>query len=174
MKTKFILFIIFTIVLAFSAKAQDLGEIDAEVQKQIGASLTTYYRLKNALVADNSEIASQRADELSQAFETVDVTKMTDVQKTAWNKLSVNLKLDAKHIKSNKDLDHQRGHFIKLSNNMYALIFNFKANETEAYLIYCPMKKATWLSDSKDIRNPFYGNKMLDCGSVKATLKKNQ
>lgn len=174
MKNKFILFAIFTLALGLSAKAQDLGKIDAEVQTQIGASLTTYYRLKNSLVADNTEIASQRADELSQKFEAVDVTKMTDAQKTVWNKLSVNLKLDAKHIKDNKDLEHQREHFIKLSNNMYALIFNFKANETEAYLLYCPMKKATWLSDSKEIKNPYYGTKMDDCGSVKATLKKNK
>jgi hypothetical protein len=36
------------------------------------------------------------------------------------------------------------------------------------------MKKASWLSDSKEIKNPYYGEKMNDCGSVKATLKKNQ
>jgi hypothetical protein len=41
-------------------------------------------------------------------------------------------------------------------------------------LQYCPMKKASWLSDSKDIRNPYYGANMLDCGSVKTTIKKNE
>ena len=173
MKTKFILFALFTMVLAFSVKAQDLGKIDAQVQTQIGASLTTYYRLKNALVADNADIASQRADELLKTFAAVDATKMTDAQKTLWTKLETLLSLDSRHIRDNKELEHQREHFMKLSNNMYSLVFSFKANETEAYLQYCPMKKASWLSDSKDIRNPYYGNKMIDCGSVKATLKKN-
>lgn len=170
---KTILLITVTLLFTFISNAQDLGKIDADVQKQIGESLSIYYRLKNSLVASNSDIASQRADELSKTFDAVDVTKMTDSQKTAWNKLEKLLRLDSKHINENKDLEHQRGHFIKLSNNMYALVFNFKANKTEAYLQYCPMKKASWLSDSKDIRNPYYGDKMLDCGSVKATLKKN-
>ena len=57
----------------------------------------------------------------------------------------------AKHIKDHKELEHQRKHFIQLSNNMYALVFNFKANETKTYLQYCPMKKASWLSDSPEM-----------------------
>ena len=170
---KIILFITITLLFASFAKAQDLGKIDANVQKQIGASLTSYYALKDALIEDNSEKANTKAEELSKSFETIDVSKMTVAQKTAWEKLEKLLRLDAKHISENKDLEHQRGHFMKLSNNMYALVFNFKANETESYLFYCPMKKATWLSNNKEIKNPFYGNKMLDCGSVRTTLKKN-
>lgn len=170
---KIILFIAVTFLFASFAKAQDLGRIDAVVQKQIGASLTSYYALKDALVEDDSEKASAKADQLLKSFDAIEVSKMTAAQKTLWGKLEKLLRLDAKHIKDNKDLEHQRGHFMKLSNNMYALFFNFKANETESYLFYCPMKKGTWLSDKKEIRNPFMGNKMLDCGSVRTTLKKN-
>jgi hypothetical protein len=170
---KTILLITFTLLFAIVSTAQDLGKIDAEVQKQIGASLTNYYALANAFVDSDAEKASVKAEELSKTFDAVDVSKMTEAQKTAWGKLEKLLRLDAKHINENKDLAHQRGHFAKLSNNMYALVFNFKANETEAYLQYCPMKKSSWLSDKKEIRNPYYGNKMLDCGSVKVTLKKN-
>jgi len=170
---KITLLFVLTLLFASFANAQDLGKIEPEVQKQIGGSLTVYYRLKNTLVAGNTELASQRADELLKTFDAVDANKMTDAQKTLWVKLEKLLRLDAKHINENKELEHQRKHFMQFSNNMYALVFNFKANETEAYLQYCPMKKASWLSDSKDIRNPYYGDKMLDCGSVKATLKKN-
>ena len=173
MKTKFILILALTCAFATFANAQDLGKINPDVQKQIGATLTKYYSLKNALVASNAEIASQRADEFGKLLEAVDTTKMTDAQKTLFGKLEKLLSLDARHIKNNKEIEHQRQHFIQLSNNMYALVFKFKANETEAYLQYCPMKKASWLSNSKDIKNPYYGNEMLDCGSVKATLKKN-
>jgi Protein of unknown function (DUF3347) len=171
---KTILFITFTLLFAFISNAQDLGKIDTDVQKQIGASLTSYYALSNALIDSDAEKASIKSDELHKTFDSVDASKMTAAQKTAWGKLETLLRLDAKHIKDNKEIGHQRGHFLKLSNNMYALVFNFKANETEAYLQYCPMKKASWLSNSKDIKNPYYGNKMLDCGSVKATLKKNK
>lgn len=170
---KTILLITVTLLFAFISNAQDLGKIDADVQKQIGASLTGYYALKDALVDSDAEKASLKADELSKTFDAVDATKMTDAQKTMWGKLEKLLRQDAVHINRNKDIAHQREHFAKLSNNMYALIFNFKANNSEAYLHYCPMKKASWLSDSKDVRNPYYGKKMLDCGSVKATLKKS-
>jgi hypothetical protein len=169
------LFLLFTLTLLFTtiSNAQDFGKIDANVQKQIGASLTSYYGLKDALVASDAEKSSVKADELAKTFDSVDAAKMTAAQKTMWLKLEKLLRLDAKHIKDNKETEHQREHFAKLSNNMYALVFNFKANQTEAYLEYCPMKKASWLSESKDIKNPYYGKKMLDCGSVKATLKKN-
>jgi hypothetical protein len=33
------------------------------------------------------------------------------------------------------------------------------------------MAKANWLSDQKEIANPYYGNSMLTCGSVKETLE---
>jgi hypothetical protein len=169
------LLLIFTLTLLFTtiSNAQDFGKIDANVQKQIGASLTSYYGLKDALVASDAEKSSVKADELAKTFDSVDAAKMTAAQKTMWLKLEKLLRLDAKHIKDNKETEHQREHFAKLSNNMYALVFNFKANETEAYLEYCPMKKASWLSESKEIKNPYYGKKMLDCGSVKATLRKN-
>jgi hypothetical protein len=37
--------------------------------------------------------------------------------------------------------------------------------------MYCPMKKANWLSSSATIKNPYYGNSMLTCGKVVETLK---
>lgn len=166
--------VILTILLfAVGAGAQDLGTIDPVVQKQIGTTLAGYYGLKDALVDSNVETASQKADELLKALDTVDETKMNDAQKTHWGKLEKLIRTDSVHINRNKEIEHQREHFIKLSNNMYALVFAFKANDTEAYLQYCPMKKASWLSESKEIRNPYYGKKMSACGSVKATLKRN-
>lgn len=170
---KTILLITVTLLFTFVSNAQEFGKIDANVQKQIGGSLTSYYGLKDALIDADAEKSSTKADELAKTFDAIDVKKMTDAQKTMWGKLEKLLRLDAKHINENKEIAHQRKHFMQLSNNMYALVFNFKANETEAYLQYCPMKKASWLSNSKDIRNPYYGDKMLDCGSVRTTLKKN-
>jgi Cu(I)/Ag(I) efflux system membrane fusion protein len=32
------------------------------------------------------------------------------------------------------------------------------------------MAKASWLSETKDVKNPFYGKKMLTCGSVKSQI----
>jgi hypothetical protein len=32
------------------------------------------------------------------------------------------------------------------------------------------MKKASWLSNDKAIKNPYYGSAMLTCGNVKTIL----
>jgi hypothetical protein len=43
------------------------------------------------------------------------------------------------------------------------------------YLEYCPMANgnegAYWLSNEKQIKNPYFGDKMLKCGSVKETIQ---
>ncbi|MBK6749453.1 MAG: DUF3347 domain-containing protein [Acidobacteria bacterium] len=174
MKNYLVLVTFLLIALTASVSAQDLGKIDPAVQTQIGAALTAYYSLKDAMVDSNADAANLKSDDLLTALDRVDAAKMNTAQKTQWDKLSRSIRSDASHIKENEDLVHQRDHFVKLSSNMYSLVFGFKANETEAYLQYCPMKKASWLSDKKEIRNPYYGNKMLDCGSVKATLKTNK
>ena len=32
---------------------------------------------------------------------------------------------------------------------------------------YCPMKQQPWLQEGEDIRNPYYGSAMLDCGEFR-------
>jgi hypothetical protein len=43
------------------------------------------------------------------------------------------------------------------------------------YVAYCPMANnnegANWLSNDKEIKNPYFGDKMLRCGSVKETIQ---
>lgn len=43
------------------------------------------------------------------------------------------------------------------------------------YKQFCPMafgnKGGYWLSDAAEIRNPYFGDKMLTCGTVAATLE---
>ncbi|MNG29248.1 hypothetical protein D3C84_1146450 [compost metagenome] len=47
--------------------------------------------------------------------------------------------------------------------------------DAELYVHYCPMafdnKGAVWISTTKEVRNPYFGEKMLKCGEVKETIK---
>jgi Cu(I)/Ag(I) efflux system membrane fusion protein len=47
-------------------------------------------------------------------------------------------------------------------------------SEESVYLVHCPMafdfRGADWLQSSSEIRNPYFGSEMLECGSVKETL----
>jgi hypothetical protein len=81
-------------------------------------------------------------------------------------------KTHALAISKSQDVDDQREAFEGLSTSMIALTKATKP--AKAYVQFCPMagggKGASWLSDKREVRNPYYGDKMLKCGSVKEEI----
>lgn len=79
----------------------------------------------------------------------------------------------AKNIEKAEDLKSQRIAFSELSNAMAVLIKgNLKSGII--YKDFCPMALdggAYWLSSEKNILNPYFGDKMLKCGTVKEVLQ---
>ncbi len=125
--------------------------------------LTSYYNLKDALVVSNANAASVSAEEFINAVNSTDKEIIKEQSRTA-------LLSDAIAISQIKDLKIQREKFATLSVNLFALAKKVKLTTVPVYLQYCPMKKASWLSNNKAIKNPYYGSAMLTCGSVKETL----
>ena len=78
----------------------------------------------------------------------------------------------AEHIVKSP-IDHQREHFEVLSTDIKDLI-GLVGSEKTLYQDFCPMfndgKGAIWLSEFKEIKNPYYGSKMLTCGSIQKEL----
>lgn len=137
---------------------------DAQEDTQSAKLLHSYYDIKDALVAGNAATASLKAADFVKHLNGID-TKVVSQENS-----DVLLK-DANHIAESKDIKHQREHFVKFSENMFALAKSVKLTEKPIYEAYCPMKKAYWLSNEKAIKNPYYGSAMLTCGSIKETLK---
>lgn len=125
--------------------------------------LNSYYSLKDALVKSNSNAASVSAASLVTQVNGIDKATLADESRTA-------LISDALVISETKDIKIQRQHFASLSANMLALAKTVKLSADPIYQEYCPMQNASWLSNSKTIKNPYYGSAMLSCGSVKATF----
>lgn len=141
---------------------------------QLDAVFTSYFSVKDALVKTDGAAASTNAKELQNAINAVQMDKLPMDVHMVWMKVWSSIKADAMHINENKEITHQREHFIRLSKNMYDLMKVAKLPGT-VYYQYCPMandgKGATWLSKESNIRNPYYGNQMLTCGSTTETLK---
>lgn len=80
----------------------------------------------------------------------------------------------ATKIGAASDIDAQRILFSDLSNDMIERVKSTGLNSGEIYVEYCPMalndKGASWLSNEKEIKNPYFGASMLTCGEVKETL----
>ena len=125
--------------------------------------LTSYYNLKDALVSSNATAAAASSAAFVKALNDIDKETLKDESRNA-------LLTDANAISLSKDLKLQREKFATLSTNMFALAKTVKLSADPVYQQYCPMKKASWLSDNKAIKNPYYGSAMLTCGSVKQTL----
>lgn len=81
----------------------------------------------------------------------------------------------ASKITAASGIEAQRAAYETLSNNMTALIKKEGLSSGELYVAHCPMafndKGASWISSSKEIRNPYFGEKMLTCGEIKETIK---
>jgi hypothetical protein len=152
----------------------DLGKVDAATKKQLNDLLNAYYAVKDALVATDGKVAKAKASEFMAVLAKVETSKMSETQKKVWLSYAEKIKLNAQYINETEDTSHQRDYFQGLSDNLYAIIKAFKANSMTTYRQYCPMafenKGAFWLSDKKEVRNPYFGNKMLKCGSVKEEL----
>lgn len=129
-----------------------------------------YLQIKNALVKDNSSEAATFGGILQGSLKNFDKTGMTSDQKKTFENLAEDAIENAEHIsESGKEIEHQREHFEMLSKDIYDLVKAFYAGEV-LYKEFCPMynkgKGAFWLSDSKEILNPYYGKEMLTCGTV--------
>ena len=67
------------------------------------------------------------------------------------------------------NIEKQRNAFSDVSNIIWKLVKKTESLTQDVYYQYCPMKKAYWLSTEKEIKNPYYGSAMLNCGKVVET-----
>lgn len=136
--------------------------------------IISYINLKNKLVSDDSKGAADKGKALLVSFNQFDTNTLTANQKKEYLDIADDAKEHAEHIGDNAGkIDHQREHFAILSKDINDLIKLLGSNK-KLYQDHCPMyddgKGAIWISESKEIKNPYYGSKMLTCGSLKKTL----
>jgi len=134
-----------------------------------------YIGLKNALVADNSEAAATLGKTLLEALETFDQSTIVEAQQKEVNNIIQDSKEHAEHISENSGkIDHQRGHFELLTKDINDLVA-ITGTDRVLYKTYCPMynegKGGIWLSEIKEIKNPYLGSKMLNCGKIQEEIK---
>jgi len=136
------------------------------------AIVDSYLQIKNALVSDDKNAAAKGGTALLAAFSKFDMSKLTENQHKEYMEIFENAKEQAEHIVKSP-IDHQREHFEVLSTDVNDLIALLGTNK-KLYEVFCPMandgKGAIWLSEIKDIKNPFFGSKMLNCGKVQKEI----
>lgn len=145
-------------------------EVSAAFSEQLTAVVESYFLIKNNLVKD--QMPTNAVQTLTQALAKVS-TDGTGKDNAKWEKIKSGLSEATAKIKASKDIASARTHFSSLSTQVIKLTETYKLNTAVVYKDYCPMafdnKGGYWLSETEDIKNPYFGASMLTCGEVKQT-----
>ncbi|MEN2284082.1 DUF3347 domain-containing protein [Algoriphagus sp. SE2] len=130
--------------------------------ENVSAIVNSYLALKDALVETDGEKAKSATSELVSILATSNLEGISEME------------VEVKKITETADPEVQRTSFDVISNQMVQLVKNSVLTEGKLYKQYCPMAKnnegAFWISASNEIRNPYFGDKMLKCGSVEEEI----
>jgi hypothetical protein len=168
----FSLFLAFTACNQSEKKADDKANTDSvTVSKSVEIVLTDvnsdlaydqYLKLKDVLVLSDSLQTQAAAKDLAGTL-----AKITGAEN------SVKL---ASEIAAETSLSKQRVAFTTLSNDLISMFKMAEITSGSMFVQFCPMANegegGYWLASETEIRNPYYGDEMLNCGEVKETIQK--
>lgn len=141
--------------------------------------LNDYYALRDALVASDTAATNKSASALIQS---ADDLKWDELKSADTNNIIIptaqtytsDLKSESEGLLGESDLEAKRKAFQMISGNMFDLARTIRYSKHKIYLLHCPMAfnntGADWLSNATDIKNPYFGEKMLTCGAVKDSV----
>lgn len=140
----------------------------SEVENRLIAQvLPLYLALKNALVSSDVKAVGQSAAAALEKF------------RSAQGQNKVSAAIDPivngfQQISAAASIELQREAFIALSEQLISWASQGQSAKETLYVQFCPMANnnqgAKWLSVEAEIRNPYYGDAMLTCGSVVEVL----
>ncbi len=154
------------------------SNMDETGTQKLMTLVSHYYELKDALVATNAVNADAASTKLIADADSLQAYIKTDsANNNLYQQYLADIKKGSNEILALKDetCEKKRVHFEKISDAMFTLTKNANLKNAGIYRQYCPMafndKGAYWLSNEMEIKNPYFGKKMLECGEVTDSLK---
>lgn len=142
---KSITMLIALVLLALAGRAQSDPE----------ALLRPYLLIKDALVQGAPDAVPRQAAAFRQALA---------AQAEFPGKATIGRAVET--LSRETTLEGQRAAFADLSAQLWPVFRQARSITRDLYYAYCPMRKAWWISAEPEIRNPYYGAKMLACGKI--------
>jgi len=148
--------------------------VSMDFMMQLGKVYDQYLGLKNAFVKSNVGEVKNEAKKVQLSLSKTDMNLLIGDNMAQWMKLLPDLNKQIKLITESEDLKVQRKIFSVFNDTFYIAIKTFGLMDKTLYHQFCPMmndnKGAYWFSETKETRNPYYGESMLTCGETKETL----
>jgi hypothetical protein len=129
---------------------------DSALMEPVKSVLDHYLTIQTNLVKDSIQGLEEHANAIAKAVKGDDM-KM----------LSPDVAKQAETLAQTKDLKAAREAFKPLSASLIKYLADNKAGKGTYHKAYCPMVKASWLQTGKEIKNPYEGKEMPDCGELK-------
>ncbi|MDB6129848.1 MAG: hypothetical protein JWM04_955 [Verrucomicrobiales bacterium] len=126
------------------------------LMEPVKSVLDHYIMIQTELAKDSIKGLSSHTDAIAKA-----------VKGDSMKMLSPDVAKQAETLGKTKDLKAARAAFKPLSDSLIKYVVDNKAEKGPYREAYCPMAKAGWLQTDKEIKNPYMGSDMLDCGSFK-------
>ena len=150
-------------------------EVDPAFVKQLTAFYEAYLKMNEAFIATDAAKVSAEAKNASSALAAVQMELLKGDTHMAWmDQLNI-MKPSLQKISNSTDIDEQRLEYATFNQAFYKSLKMFGLDNETAYYQFCPMANndqgAFWLSETKEIRNPYFGEMMLSCGETQDTIK---
>ena len=145
-----------------------------EFKEQLDEVAEIYIDLKDALVNTDPTVASSVAKKLGEQLGNVDMSLVKDEAHMYWMEQLGVMEQHGEMIVTSTEVEYQRKQFEFVSKAVIASVQSFGTSGKTYFVQFCPMafnnKGADWLSSEEQIKNPYFGDKMMKCGSVKRRL----
>ncbi|MBC9795925.1 efflux RND transporter periplasmic adaptor subunit [Sinomicrobium weinanense] len=161
------------------ASGQDNNPVKMKVSAKAKTALQkiteTYLKLKDALTNDDFAVAQKELVNVSSSVSAVDMSLFKGTSHDRWMDLQKELERHSEAMGKAADVEAMRKPFKPFSGAVIRMATTFGPFSVPLYVQHCPMadsdKGADWLSLSEEIRNPYFGEKMLKCGEVTSEIK---
>lgn len=182
-----VLIIIIAYFFIFSEKQETLppkdqplvvNELSDPFNKSFSLLLQAYFDVKNSLVESDTAQAHNAATRLQRAADSLQVNDIEGDSTGAIRKLAQtyagSLDQAAAGLVKDSTLLLKRKQFEMMTDIIWNLTRVVRYKGSKVYYQHCPMafdnKGAYWVSESPEIRNPYFGHQMLECGTLEDSL----
>lgn len=141
----------------------------------LGPLYQQYLQAARALADDRLGGALEALRDMERALQRLPLAEMPERVREAWGPVQDKLYPALVEALDAKTLEHVRTPFREISAAMVKVVSMFgHALSSQLYQFHCPMVEgggAEWLQTEREVRNPYYGARMLRCGELRATYE---
>ena len=150
-------------------------KISSNISAQLNQLFSAYIVLKDRLVASDAKASNAEVRNLVKQLESINLSLLPEETQGYWSLKSTAIKNAAKVLTANSNIDESRKAFVIISENIIKIFKAYGIGKEKAFIQFCPMANqnlgAFWLSKEFSIKNPFYGEMMLNCGETRDSIK---